>query len=161
MHKRVAASTAAVMIAFAASAVTAHAGVNETAKKKHPPKKYVHTTKIAYRGPCAVDAWNAVTQGPELGVCVSTPIGVVVGAKDRYFSASVADASGQPVAIALVTQGVNTSGGTVNQVFCGSVKNFPIGSGAYDVMPALAVGDTSCPVPPTQGTITVSLSNRK
>jgi hypothetical protein len=141
-------------LALAATPVAAHAS---SAKK---PKKHVRTVSVAYTGPCSVDGWTPVATGPEASFCPNAPVALTVQPTEHYFSAAIKDATGQAVPIALVTTGVNTSGG-INQVFCGSVKDFPIAAGTYNVMPAIAVGDASCPVPATQGTITVHLSNLK
>lgn len=158
MRRHILSATAALLAALVGYAATAQAGVGG-ASAKHP-KKYVHTTKIAYTGACSVDNWNLALHGPEAADCALTSTRVTVGPRDRFLSVKAADMTGRPVAIAVVTSGVNATGG-VNQVFCGSVKNFTISAGTYDVMPAIAVADIECPVPPTQGTISVSLSNRK
>lgn len=156
MNRRLFAATAVLLAVAVPTASTASAA----AKKKAPPKKpvkHVRTISFTYSNPCGFTLNSSVVYGPG-GTDNCPPAAQITTSKtEKYMSVTITDKTGQSVPVTFVEDAV------VNKVswdiICGKATNLAVyPNDTYDLRPVVAVGNT-CPVPPTQGTVTVKLSN--
>jgi hypothetical protein len=140
---------AVVAVAVAAIAVVPAAG--HAAPK--PPKKTVRTVTLEYQGFCTAQVSGAVYWGPN--ACPQEAfITVVLTKAEKYVTYKAEDASGTPTPMQVWTNGDYNSVGTV----CSDGKfTSKKGGGSLDIATALEAPD--CGGIPTQGTITITISN--
>ena len=156
MNRRLFAATAVLLAVAVPTASTAGAA----AKKKAPPKKpvkHVRTISFTYNNPCGFTLNSSLVYGP--GGSANCPSGALISTSrtEKYMSVTITDKSGQAVPVTFVEDA------SINRVswdvICGKATNLEVSpSDSYDLNPVVAIGNT-CPVPPTQGTVTVKLSN--
>jgi hypothetical protein len=151
MKRNLVAATAAFLALAVPTAATA-AAKKPTKPKK--PVKHVRTVSFAYGNPCGATLQSSQVYGPGGSYC---PPDYVVDTKptEHYISVTVADKSGQAVPVTFIEDGTTDSW----QIVCGKVTNSSVlPNDTYDFNPMVSLGD-SCPVPATQGTVTIKLSN--
>lgn len=116
---------------------------------------YVRTISYSYTGPCSVDSQPPVALRPGLADCPAIDT-IQVSASDRYLSVIVHDATGSAVPFYWAPAGAAT---TSAQLICGYAHDLQVSHGSFTLAPTVPVGDTSCALPPTTGSVTVQLSN--
>jgi hypothetical protein len=154
MNRTVFAATAALLAIAVPTAATATAA---TKRKPAPrPVKHVRTITLKYSNPCGATLQSSAVYGPGFTNC-TTPYQISTSKTEKYMSVTVTDATGQKVPVTFIEDA--SSGSVAWEVICGKGTNLAVSpNDTYDLNPVLAIGDT-CPVPPTQGTIVVKLSN--
>jgi hypothetical protein len=154
MNRTVFAATAALLAIAVPTAATATAAT----KRKPAPKpvKKVRTITLTYSNPCGVTLNSSAAYGPGASNC-TTPYQISTTKTEKYMSVTINDKSGQAVPVTFVEDA--SSGQVAWEIICGKGTNLAVSpNDTYDLNPVVAVGNT-CPVPPTQGTIVVKLSN--
>jgi hypothetical protein len=153
MNRIAVAATAALLAVAVPTAATA------TTKKKPAPKKpvkHVRTVTLTYNNPCAFTFNSRAAYGPGGTVCPAD-FQVSTSKTEKYMSVTIADKTGQSVPVTFVEDA--SSGSVAWEIICGKATNLAVSpNDTYDLNPVISLGDT-CPAPPTQGTITVKLSN--
>ncbi|MDX6200138.1 MAG: hypothetical protein QOJ79_3289 [Actinomycetota bacterium] len=121
-----------------------------------PAKGRPHTRVVAipYTQPCVV-ALVPVHQFTYRG-CRDEP-SFYVRLGEHFASIDIADDSGKPVGISF---NLYAEIQPPAMLFCGHASRLRVDGVSYVANPALLVGSTDCPYPPTSGTITVTLSSR-
>jgi hypothetical protein len=116
----------------------------------HPPKQSRVLT-IAYTQPCVV-ALVVVHQFTYRG-CPDEQ-SFLINLDERFVSLEIADDSGKPVGISFNPDAEIQPPATL---YCQRASRIPIDGAFYVANPALLIGSTDCPYPPTSGTIKVTL----
>lgn len=107
--------------------------------------------RFTYSGPCAV---GVVTSQDAVGVTNCGGPALVPQSNEHYLSVTVTDLTGQDVTFMYEEDGANQS------AFCGHARDLPVEpGGSIQLMPLAGVTGTTCALPPTQGTVTVTLTN--
>jgi hypothetical protein len=154
MKRTLLAVTAALLAVTVPTAATATAATKRKPVKK--PVKHVRTITFTYSQPCAGSIQTTVFWGPGFQNCDST-YQVTSSKTEKYMSVTIVDKTGQKVPVTFVAADNYTTDPT--DIICGSATNEQIDpSTTYDLFPVVAIGNR-CPVPATQGTVTVKLSN--
>jgi hypothetical protein len=117
------------------------------------PRPLSRVVTIDYTGPCVL----ALT-APHQFTVRSCPREQIFRPRidERFASLQIADDSGRPVGISFNLYAEIPPPPTL---FCGA-ERVRVDGVAYVANPALLVGNTDCPYPPTSGTITVTLFRR-
>jgi hypothetical protein len=154
MNRTLFAATAALLAIAVPTAATATAATKKKAPRK--PVKHVRTITFSYTNPCGFTLNSSAIYGPGGSDC---PPGyqITTSSTEKYMSVTVTDKTGQAVPVTFVE---DASASTASwDVVCGKATNLSVSpSDTYDLNPVVSLGDT-CPVPPTQGTVVVKLSN--
>lgn len=154
MKRTLRAVTAALLVVAVPTAATATAATKKKPVKK--PVKHVRTITFTYSQPCAGSVQTTVFWGPGFRNCPST-YEIAASKTEKYMSVTIVDATGQKVPVTFVDDDEYTTVPT--DIICGSATNEQISPNTtYDLYPVVAIGNR-CPVPPTQGTVTIKLSN--
>ena len=114
------------------------------------PARHTRVVRLSYAGPCA---FGVVLPDDAVGVtnCIDTSVQLLNN--ETYVSVSVQDMTGLPVTFMYEVDGGDQS------AMCGPLKSLPVLPGSViQLMPLLGATETTC-VPPTQGTVTVTLTN--
>jgi hypothetical protein len=153
MNRITVAATAALL------AVVVPAGASATTKHKPAPKKpvkHVRTITMNYDRPCGVTLNSSAVYGPGVENCVGD-YQISTSKTEKYMSVTITDKTGQVVPVTFVEDASASS--VAWDIICGKGTNLAVSpSDTYDLKPIVSLGDT-CPLPPTQGTIVVKLSN--
>ena len=156
MNRRLFAATAVLLTVAVPTASSATAAT----KKKAPPKKpvkHVRTITFTYSNPCGFTLNSTAVYGPGGSVNCPSAAQITTAKTEKYMSVTITDKTGQSVPLTFVE---DASANRVSwDIICGKATNVDVSpNDTYDLDPVVAVGNT-CPVPPTQGTVTVKLSN--
>lgn len=156
MNRRLFAATAVLLAIAVPTASTASAA----AKKKAPPKKpikHVRTISFSYTNPCGFTLNSSLVYGPGASANCPAAAQITTSRTEKYMSVTIVDKTGQSVPVTLLEDA--STNRVAWQIVCGKATNEEISpSDTYDLYPVVAIGNT-CPVSPTQGTVTVKLSN--
>lgn len=149
--------TAALLAIAVPMASTATAATKKKTVKK--PVKHVRTITFKYSNPCGFTLNSRAGYGPGGTITSECPAAAQVSTSktEKYMSVTITDATGQAVPVTFVEDASATT--VAWEIVCGKATNLEVSpSDTYDLNPVVSIGDT-CPVPPTQGTVTVKLSN--
>lgn len=145
-------------VVYLSIAAAVAAALPAVAAPGKPAPKAPRVVTITYSQPCAVSPAPTGGNGSVSSCPADQAFTVLKG--EKFASVQVTDASGRPAAVAFNVQSSGVSS-DLPTLICGSASHLEVSAGSsYVVNPTFNVGDTSCPTPPTSGTIKVVLTQR-